>query len=251
MQLQFGVGTVLGKRTDVTGTQVAFFGVTQEWQIDFAQEIVTILGPNKVAVDSAPGELKITGKIKFARFMATTFGNLMFGVAPTSAAGFDIIGPENHSSIPATTFTVTSGATFTEDLGLYYHNTGVALVPVTAAPTAGQYIAGAAGVGTYTINAADESVAGGIDAFYMVSTTNLFEVDINQQLMGTGPVVELDFAVPYAVQGVTKKFNLQVFSARISKMPLQFKNKAYMVPEVDFTVFANAAGQIIRTATTE
>lgn len=250
-QYTFGVGTVIGKRVDIANTAVAFFGTTQEWSLDFNQEVVTLVGSNKVAVDSAPGELKITGKIKFARLQSSTFGNMLFGAAPVPSSGFDIIGPENHAAIPATTFTVTSGATFTEDLGLFYHNTGVALQPVTAAPGVGQYIPGVPATGTYTINVADESVTGGIDAFYMVSLATLFETDLNQTLMGSGPVIELDFATPYTVQASVKKFNVQVFSARVTKMPWAFKNKGYMVPEMDFTVFANAAGQILRTALTE
>ena len=251
MQVQFGVGNVIGKRTDVSGTQVAFFGVTQEWSLDIDQKLVTLLGQYKDPVDVAPGERMVTGKLKFARLQASTFGNLALGNAPISAAGFDMIGPENHSAIGATTFVISNGGTFTEDFGLYYHATGTALVPVTTAPSAGQYIPGATGVGQYTINASDESVTGGIDAFYQVSTTNLFEIDVNQALMGTGPVLELDMSVPYAVQGVTKKLNFQLYAARIGKTTMSLKNTGYLVPEMDFTLFTNGAGNLMRWAMSE
>lgn len=250
-QYAFGAGYIIGKRTDVTGTQVAFFGVTQEWSLDIDQKLVPLMGQYKDPVDIAPGERATTGKVKFARISASTFGNLLFGINPTSGAGFTITGPENHSNLIATTFAVTGGAAFTEDLGLYYHATGVALVPVTAAPTAGQYIPGVSGTGSYTIAAGDESVSGGLDVFYQATTTTQFEIDVNQQLMGTGPVCEIDAYVPYAVQGVAKQLNIQMYAARISKVPFSFKNTGYMIPEMDFTLFTNASGQLMRWASTE
>lgn len=251
MQFQFGTGNVIGKRTDLSGQPVALFGVTQEWSLDTSQELVELLGQNKVAVDVAPAELKITGKVKFARMQANTFGNMLFGVAPTANSGFDIVAPENHSAIAATTFTVTAGTAFTEDLGVFYHNTGIALTPVTASPSAGQYVPGVSGTGTYTINAADESVAGGLDVFYMQSSTTLNEIDVGAQLMGVGPTLELDFALPYAVAGVAKKFNVSLYAVRIGKSSLQAKNKGYLVPEFDFQAFATPAGDVMKFAFSE
>lgn len=250
-QWNFGTGTVIGKRTDVAGAQVAFFGVCQEWSLDIDQKLVPLVGQNKDPVDVAPGERTVTGKIKFARLQASTFGNMLFGVTPTAGAGFTIVGPENHSAIGATTFAVTNGSTFTEDLGLFYHATGVALTPVTSAPSAGQYIPGVAAAGVYTINASDESVSGGIDAFYQQSLTTLFEIDVNTVAMGSGPVLELDITNQYAVLGVNKQLNFQLYAARISKVPFAFKNTAFMIPEMDFTLFLNGSNQLMRWAMSE
>lgn len=251
MQLTFGAGTVIGKRTDVTGTQVMFFGATESWSVDFSQEIVTLLGQNKVAVDAAPAELKVTGKIKFGRIQASMIGHGLLGVTPSSGSGFFIQGPENKSNIAATTFVVTGGASYTNDLGIMYHGTGIALTPTTATPAAGFYIAGVSGTGTYTIAAADQSVAGGLDVFYLQTSNTDIQIDLNTQLMGTGPVVELDMYAPYAVAGVNKRFGLRVYAARFSKMPFDLGNKKYLVPEVDYTAFANAGGQIASVVTTE
>lgn len=249
MQYNFGVGYVIGKRLDVTGTQPAFFGAVQEWALDVDQKLETLLGQYKDPVDVAPSSRAITGKIKFGRLQATTFGNMILGVAPTAASGFDLIGPELKVA-SGTSFTTAAGALFTEDLGVYYHATGVALVPVASAPAAGQYIAGVAGVGTYTFNAAD--TAGNLlDLFYQKSATDQYQVSVGQSLMGTGPVCELNFTNPYAVQGVTKKFNLQVLSARFSKMPLNLKNTSYLIPEMDFTCFLNGSGQLLNFALSE
>lgn len=251
-QFMFGVGYVFGTRVDLSGQQVAFFGTTQEFDLDIDQKLVTLLGQFKDPVDVAPGERAITGKIKFARLMSTMFGNLMFGIAPTASAGFSITGPENHS-IPGTPFqvTVTNGSAFQADLGVFYHATGVPLVPVASAPATGQYIPGAVGVGLYTFATGDSAVSGGVDIFYQQSTTTQFEIDIGQQLMGTGPEAQINFTTNYAVQGVNKAFNVIAPAVRFSKMPMNFKNTAYMIPEMDFTCFSNAAGTVLKMAMTE
>ena len=248
-QYNFGVGTVVGKRTDIANTQVALFGVVQEWELDIDQKLVTLMGQFKDAVDVAPGERSITGKIKFAGLRATQFGNLLLGVNPTSAAGIDMV--VNEVKVPATaTYTVAAGVLYTEDLGVYYAATGVALQPVASAPTAGQYIPGVAGTGLYTLNAS-EVAAGLVTTCYMKSATDQFEIDVGAALMGSGPTVELNFSNPYVVGGVTKKLNLQVPAARISKMPMQLKNANYLVPEMDFTAFLSPAGRILTISMTE
>lgn len=251
MQVEFGVGTVIGRRTDVSPIQNFFFGVTQEWSLELNQELVKLLGQYKTPVDIADGELDITGKIKFARMQASAIGNFLLGVTPTSSAGFDLIGPENHQTIATTTFTVTNGTTFLEDLGVFYHSSGIALQPVASNPTTGQYVPGVSGTGTYTIASGDESASGGLDVYYLDSLTSLYEVDYNQALMGTGPVIELDFSVPYAFQGTAKKFNVQCYAAKIGKTAFDFKNKNYMIPEMDFQLMANPSGQVMRFALSE
>lgn len=247
----FGSGTLIAKRTDLANQPVALLAVTQDWSIDITQELVDLVGQSKFPVDVAPGETKVTGKIKFARIQSATINNTILGQTLTAASGFTLTGPENHSAIAATTFTVTNGSTFLEDGGLYYHGTGIGLTPVTAAPSAGQYIPGIAGTGTYTIATADESVAGGLDAFYTNSLTSEFTIAISQQLMGVGPVFELIGAVPYKVQNVQKQFNIKLNAVRASKMPFAFNNKKYMMPEMDYTAFADASNNIGTFSITE
>lgn len=251
MQVTFGAGLVFGSVLNASPEELAFFGVTQEWSIDIDQKLVNLMGQYKDPVDVAPGERTTTGKIKFARVQASIIGNFLLGIVPTSGSGFTIFGPENHSSIGATTFVVTNGATFLQDLGLYYHSTGIALQPTTAAPSAGWYIPGVAATGVYTIAAGDESVAGGLDAFYQASTTTQFEITVGQQLMGTGPAVSLYMNVPYAVQGVAKQLNFQMYAARLGKVSMAFKNNGYMVPEVDFTLYSGANGNLFSWASSE
>ncbi len=174
---------------------------------------------------------------------------MLLGVNPTAASGIDMVTNETKTTT-VTTYTATAGAAFLEDLGVFYVATGIALTPIASAPTIGTYVAGVSGVGTYTINSSDAG-ASVLNFFYMKTATDQFQMVVSQTLMGTGPVVELNFSNPYAVQGATKKLNIQLPAVRISKSPLQFKNTAYVVPEMDFTAFLNAAGNIMTWSMTE
>lgn len=252
MQVVFGAGTVMGKRTDAAFKPNIFFGVTQDWSLDIDQKLVTLFGQFKDPVDVAPSERTITGKIKFARIQAAGLGGLIFGNDPTAGAGIDLLGPENHAAIAATTFVITGGAsTFLQDLGVFYHNTAIALTPVASAPVAGQYVPGLPTVGNYTIAAADQAVAGGLDVYYRTTATDQLDITMGQALMGTGPTVELNMSVPYTIAGTLKKINFQLYACRIGKIPLSFANTKYMIPEVDYTAFANAAGNVLRWSSTE
>ena len=75
-QYAFGSGTLIGKRTDVTGTPPCLLGTLQDVSLDFDRKIETLLGQYNMAVAAGGGELKITGKAKFARLQATQINNL-------------------------------------------------------------------------------------------------------------------------------------------------------------------------------
>ena len=61
-QYAFGSGTLIGKRTDVTGTPPALLGTLQDVSLDFDRKIETLLGQYNMAVAAGGGEFKITGK---------------------------------------------------------------------------------------------------------------------------------------------------------------------------------------------
>jgi hypothetical protein len=249
----FGAGNLWAKSTDPTA-QVAFFATVQEWNIDMDQELIRLIGQNKFPVDIAPGEMKIVGKIKQARVQSYLINNTILGQTVTSGSGFDVANAESHGPLGTgtTTFAVTNGANFLEDLGVLYNTGGIALSPTTAAPSAGYYIPGTtANAGVYTVNSADATVAGNLGVSYTFGVTTLFQTSIGQVLMGTGPQFELIGKVPYTVQGTAKTFNMKWNAVRASKMPLVFGNKKYLIPELDFEAFADSSGNIGKFAITE
>src|SRR5579884_3349164 len=84
-QFAFGSGTLIGKRTDVTGAPPCLLGTLQDVSIDFDRKIEFLLGQYNMAVAAGGGEFKITGKAKFARLQATTINNLFLGQTLTSS----------------------------------------------------------------------------------------------------------------------------------------------------------------------
>lgn len=251
-QYTFGTGTLIAKRTDAAGTQVAFFGVTERWDLDFDQKLVPLIGSDKVAVDVAPATLTVTGEVRFTRIMATAFGNLLAGESPVGGSGFDLSGPETYANLASTQVTVANTATFIEDLGVYYHRTGQGLVPVAANPAVGQYVPppnNSAGV--YTFATADRTAAGGLDIYYANGVKTLNEVDVDNVPMGTGPVLEIYGSIPFNAGGAPKKLNLQFYCVHIGRTPMVFNNSKYLLQTMAFTASADGMGRVCRWASSE
>lgn len=250
MQLNFGVGTAILKRTDVTLTKPALLGVLQDLEVDFAQTLKEATGAYKLPVDVAPGPLKITGKAKFLRIQADTLNQTFLGMTETASSGTTMsIAEQQHSA--STSLTVSNGSTFVEDLGVFYLSTGVQLQPVASAPAAGQYVAGSVGVGTYTINSADESASANLLIYYSYTVSNLINIALSNQLMGTGPVFELNAQQNYTVAGVAKSLFLKLNACRSSKLSFPFKNTDYTIQDFEFQAFADASNNIGTWASTE
>jgi hypothetical protein len=180
--------------------------------------------------------MKITGKGKYAQVAAGNINNTILGQTQTSASGFQIAAPENHTG--AATVTVTNGATFSEDLGVRYHSTGNPLQPVTSAPSAGSYIAGAAGTGAYTFNAADTV---SLDIYYSYNVSTMQQISAVNQLMGTGTTFELIGSNTYNVCGNTKIISVKLNQCKASKTSMPFKNVDYLMFDLEFQAFADCS----------
>ena len=241
----FGVGNWFCKRTDTTNQVVTLLGVLQDLEIDIDRTLKELVGQYALPVDVAQAQMKITGKGKYAQVGATNINNTILGQTLTSASGFQIAAPENHTG--ATSVTVTNGATFSEDLGVRYHSTGNPLQPVAATPSAGQYIAGAAGAGIYTFNSADTV---SLDIYYSYTVTTMQQISAVNQLMGQGTTFELIGSNTYNVCGVTKVISIKLNQCKASKTGMPFKNVDYLLFDLEFQAFAdcsNAWGTIAMT----
>jgi hypothetical protein len=238
MQLNFGVGTAIGKRTDIVNAKPSFLGVLQDLEIDIDVTLKELTGAYKMPIDVAPSTMKVTGKAKFARIQGASVNNLLLGQTETDSAGIDMAIAE-ALTVPASspyTYTTANGAHYTEDLGVFYAN-GQQLQPVTSSPVAGQYIPGAAGSGILTFAAADAGAA--MLTYYGYTATTLVQLSLSNQLMGSGPVFELQCKQDYFVQGVEKKLILKLNACRGAKWSLPFKNTDYTIQDFEFTAFAD------------
>ena len=241
----FGAGNWFCKRTDVLNQTPTLLGVLQDMELDIDRTMKELVGQYALPVDVAQANMKITGKGKYAQVAAGNLNNTILGQTQTSSSGFNIAAPENHTG--AATVTVTNGATFSEDLGVRYHATGNPLTPVTSAPSVGSYIAGAAGVGSYTFNASDTV---SLDIYYSYNVSNMQQISAVNQLMGQGTTFELIGSNTYNVCGVNKVISIKLNQCKASKTTMPFKNVDYLMFDLEFQAFAdcsNAWGTIAMT----
>jgi hypothetical protein len=248
--INFGVGTAIGRRTDVSNPTPSFLGILQEIDISFDQTLKELMGQYKMPVDVAPAQLKVTGKAKFARISAYTINDLFLGDDVTLASG-ERMAIAEAQSVPATpgpyTVTVTNSATFENDLGVFYSSTGIQLVRVASGPTVGQYSVSA---GVYTFAAADQAIA--MLIYYDYTVTNLKKISMDNKLMGTGPTFELCIQEAYTNNlGTTNYLFLKLNACRSSKMTMPFKNMDYTISEFDFTAFADQSNNWGAISTSE
>lgn len=247
-QWTFGSGSFWAARQDVANSTPQQFGTFQELSLDMSFTIKELFGQQQLPVAIGRGTAKITGKAKFAVFSGRLFNDILFGVASTT--GLLLIANREAGSIPATPFqvTVANTATFVDDLGVYYAATGVPLTKVASAPITGQY--SVSGAGVYTFAAADTLLAVSISYTYTsVGAAPNQRTTIPNMLLGTQPT----FAAYFTAKDPTasKNINIKLKQCVTSKFTLQSKLEDFIIPEVDFACFVDAAGNLLDWSSTE
>jgi hypothetical protein len=247
----FGTGTLIAKRTDLANTPPFLFGTLQDISLDFDQKLESLTGQSKVAVALGDGELKITGKAKFARLQMTMVTNLLLGVSQTTGT-LEMASTGEAASVPASTpFTyVVANASQTplEDFGVFYQASGIQLTPVASGPATGQYTFNAA-TGTYTFSSGDASAA--VYAYYTYSAAAGTKLVYANPLMGTSPVFEVYFKTQTSNFGVNKEVTIKLNACKSSKLSLGFTSQKFTIPEFDFQAMADAAGNVFTLSMTE
>jgi hypothetical protein len=237
-QYAFGSGTLIGKRTDVTGTPPCLLGTLESVSLDFDRKIETLLGQYNMPVAAGGGEFKITGKAKFARLQATQINNLFLGQTLTPNSMLEMTTGETET-VTSGAVTVTNSATFLEDYGVFYAGSGAQLTPVASAPAQGQYSVAS---GVYTFNAADNSAAVLVYYSYTVSSGN--KIALANQLAGPLPMFEVSLKESFNAFGATKDLLVKLNACVSSKLSLPFSNQKFTLVEFDFQAIADAANNI-------
>lgn len=239
MQFNFGIGNLYGIRTDIVAPNPTVpFGVIQDVNFDVSFEIKELYGQNQIPLAVARAKAKIQGKAKLARINTTVFNNLFFG--GTQATGETIVNPNFAAQIPATPYNITitppGSGVFVADLGVQNALTGTNYTKVASAPITGQYsVAGA----VYTFAAADTLLNVQISYSYTVTTGQTLTY-INQ-LMGSAPQFQIHWQDVY--QG--NNCYLKLVNCISTKFTLPMKLDDFTVPELDFSAFADNAGNIL------
>ena len=247
-QFAFGSGTLVGKRTDVSGTPPALLGTLQDVTLDFDRKIELLVGQYNMPVAAGGGEFKIAGKAKFARLQASQINNLFLGQTLTANSMVEMTIGETDT-VTAAAVTVANGATFLEDFGVFYATTGAQLVPVASSPAQGQYIAPTGSPGTYTFNAGDNGAAVVIYYSYSVASGN--KIALANQLMGPVPLFEVSLKETFNYFGVNKDIVVKLNACVAPKLSLPFSNQKFTVAEFDFQAIADASNNIGTISLTE
>jgi hypothetical protein len=236
MQYGFGGGSLWGLRTDITGAQPVKFGALQDVQLDFSGDIKELWGSGQYPLALARGKMKLELKAKFAQINGLIFNQLYFGA--TLSTGQILLAESEAGAIPANspyTVTAASAATWVKDCGVFYAATGLPLAPVASGPATGQYSVAA---GVYTFSSADKGLAVLLNYEYSAATGS--SIAIANPRMGSTPTFQAVFSQPYGGKQATFQLN----NCASSKLSFPSKQDDWTINEIDFTVGADASGNI-------
>lgn len=235
----FGSGVLLGTRTDIANATPVNFGLVQEVQLDLQFTAKELYGQYQFPVAIARGQGKATGKAKMAQVSGLAFNNLFFGGALAGGQLATSFG--EAGSVPASspyTVTAVNAATWQDDYGAVYAATGLPLSKVASAPAAGQYSVAA---GVYSFNASDAGKAVLISYTYTAAGSGQ-ALTLANPLLGTTPTFQAQLYTSF--QG--KPCNVKLFNCVSSKLSFATKLEDFTIPELDFDIFANAAGNVLQ-----
>jgi hypothetical protein len=254
-QAVFGAGIMWGTQLqDSTGAAVAnatpiMIGILQNVSVDISFETKELHGSDsQFAKYVGRGKGKIDCKASMGTIKGAIFNSLFFGQGQTSGINsvvYDTVG----AAIPATPYQITvtppSSGTFQTDLGVVYQATGLPLTKVASAPTTGQYSVSNAGI--YTFAAADTLLVVYINYSYTATSTTAVKNTVKNIPMGYSPSFSTELYMPYDGKSLVLTLNKCISN----KLSISTKLDDFMMPELDFSAFADSAGNVMSWATTE
>lgn len=240
MQYQFGAGALIATPAGVANPTPHQFAVLQEASVDFSFNIKELMGDKQFPVAVGRGAGKINCKAKFAAFKAAAINDIFF---QGSVATGESKVAYNEAGTPATnSLTVANSATWAEDLGVFNRNTGRFMERVASAPATGQYSVSA---GVYTFAAADSNPPVYVTYRYTTATAPGKVITITNQLIGIQPTFSAVMSTRFThSDGVTRELNLKLNSCVSNKFALATKLEDFIIPDFDFSAFADQAGTI-------
>ena len=229
---------------DASGTELS---TIQDFSVDFAGKAVELRGQFLYPVDARVADISAKGKFKVGEWNLEQLNNLFFGgtitlpsVSPVTLS--ETVYADELWTIPGTPYqiTVTNTAGFVQPLSVAWASDLSNFDEVAITPLTQQYTA--TGGGLFTFNAGDTGkqvlisyISGGTGA----------SLSVPNNLQGQSPVVGI---TGYnAADGNGFLFP----NCRISGIkPLDLKNNAYAMCEVDFQVFCpygQAVAQLLQS----
>lgn len=235
----FGSGALIGQ---ASGGSPINFGLVQEVSLDIGATLKELYGQNDYPVAIGSGTKKLTGKAKMAKISGVALASLFFGYTPSTGQTLTQFG--EAATIPSTPYqvTVTNAATFVADMGVVYATTGMPLKQVPSAPTTGQYTVNAA-TGVYTFVTGDSAKGVLISYTYTSNAATSQKFTVSTKLIG--PTVNFS-ANLFANDPTTgNQWSVYLYNCVAAKLSFGTKLEDFMIPEMDFSCYANAAGKVI------
>jgi hypothetical protein len=244
----FGPGIAIITRTDITPSAPVNAGYCQNLELTLKGTTKDLFGQNQFPLVSARGTIKASGKITPA-VDSGIVGNAMFFGSTISSGGFKWNINEGPDAIPTTPYqvTVTNAATFDQDLGVVNAATLVPFAKVTSAPAAGQYSVAA---GVYTFSSADNVSGISVLITYTSTVTTGEKMILANQLIGTTPTFQLDYWTQLAQPSV-KSLGYRLYACISDSIAWGYKLEDFGMPQIEFSFFANSAGNIMEKVWSE
>ncbi len=246
----FGPGILIASRTDITIPSPVNVGFANEFSIEAAGTTKQLYGQNQWPLAVARGTIKGTGKFKSAVISGLAWSALFYGSAAstTNMIAWTVGSTFTLTTASTAAIQVGSSLTFDADLGITYAATGLPFQRVTTGTeSSGKYSIGSTTPGLYNFAAVDTTggPTGGQGIKVTFTSTTLVGQNllVTNQLIGSTPTFQLDYFTNFN-QPTSKPFVVRLFSAVAAKHMMQFKLEDFMLPEFDFDIFANAAGNV-------
>ena len=233
----FGSGVLIG--TPAGGSPINF-GLVQEVSLSVATTTKALYGQYNFPVAIGSGTKKMSGKAKMARISGQALGSLFFGLTPAIGVTQTQFG--ETTTVPSAspyTYTAINHATFVADLGVAYASSALPLKAVASNPAQGQYSVSAGGV--YTFASADAGAAILISYTYTIAASGE-SIAVSSQLIG--PSITFSANLFASDPGTGKQFSVLLYNCVAEKLSFGTKVEDFLMPELDFQCFANAAGQV-------
>jgi len=233
----FGSGVLIG--TPAGGSPINF-GLVQETSLNIATTTKALYGQSNFPVAIGSGTRKLTGKAKMARISGQALGSLFFGMSPSAGSTITQFG--EAATVPSSspyTYTTINHTTFVADQGVVYASSALPLKQVPSSPSAGQYSVSAGGV--YTFSSADVGAAVLVSYSYTVAGSGE-NIAVSSQLIG--PSITFSANLFASDPGTGKQFSVLLYNCVAEKLSFGTKVEDFLIPELDFQCFANAAGQV-------
>jgi hypothetical protein len=230
----FGPGAIFLQRTDIANATPVNVGRANEFQLDQSFSKKELYGQNQFPLFVARGTAKFTAKAKAALVSGIALNSAFFG--QTMAAGQQATALSESGTIASGAYTVANHASFVADLGVVYAATGLPLSFVASGPAAGQYTESA---GVYGFNSGDNGKAIFVTYTYSVASAGQ-SLALASPALGVTPT----FQLWYYTSTNNVPLNIQLYACVSDKLSLAFKLEDFMMPELSFSCFANAAGNV-------